>query len=387
MRSELEASGRTARAGGAGVSYRRELLLAAMMAESSQRGFQETTVARIVTRAGVSRAEFYRQFAGKQACFLAAFDEMIQRTWSRVALASETLTPAVSDPQTRLRAGITLLLDLARAQPEAAKLCFVEARGAGAQAAERLDKGLELFEQALLYREPSELKAPAKTLVIVMGIVGGVYRVIYERLRSDRQRELPRLIEEVVQWVLLYDDPKQTPRSSEQTARDKQRVPASAKAADRAAPQRWGSSRRARLAAYDAGIERLLDATGQPLREATDWPTGVRGALSAATELLGGDPALLELLTVGIFTLGQVGRERDAQSLSAFAALLAPGEELVGDRASAALRSELVAGGIWEVLRRHAVRERGPQLPEQARTLSFLALAPFIGLQAAARAG
>jgi AcrR family transcriptional regulator len=366
------------------VSYRRELLLAAMTAESASRGFAETTVARVAARARVSRAEFYRQFAGKEACFLAAFDELTQRTWSRVALASELLGPADADPPARLRAGIALLLDLAPAQPEAAKLCFVQARGAGVQAAERLDGALELFEQALLYRESSEFQAPDETITIVMGIVGGVYRVIYERLRSGAERELPGLVEEIVQWVLLYDDPSQTPRGSRQTAR-RARARASQKSAGDARPSAVGSSRRARLAAYDAGIERLLGAVEQPLRDAPDWPAGVRGALAAVAELLGGDPALLELLTVGIFTLGRAGRERDAQSLAAFAALLAPGQGLAAGEAPAPLVSELVAGGIWEVLRRHAVRGQGPRLPEHAGTLSFLALAPVIGLEAAAR--
>lgn len=385
------------------VSYRREALLAAMMAESASFGFQQTTVARVAARAGVSRSEFYRHFAGKEECFLASFDELIELTYSRVALApGRPLAPRVRDDRrARARAGVAMLVELACLRPEAAKLCLVQARGAGPRAAARLDGAIELFEQALRYREARGGSERGRdggvSPTVVTGIVGGIYRVIYERLRTGRERELGDLVDEIVEWMLLYEDPAgarpRTPRRRSETARG-EREGAGAQAVDApsrptrraplAASQR---TRRAQLAAYDAVIEQVTLTAAKSLREAPDWPSGVRGALAAIAELLGGEPALLELAMVRIFTLGEAGRERDAHSLAAFAELLAPGEGLTdGGNVRSPLVCELIAGGIWEIFHRHAAQGRGHELRERAGALSYLALTPFIGREAAARA-
>ena len=113
--------------------------------------------------------------------------------------------------------------------------------------------------------------------------------------------------------------------------------------------------------------------------------TRVLPGMQSAFVDLGLEPALLELLSVRIFTLGEAGRERDAQSLAAFAKLLAPGDRDYEGRTQSPLVSELVAGGIWEILHRHAVQGRGGELRERTGALSYLALAPFIGREAAAR--
>jgi AcrR family transcriptional regulator len=373
------------------VSYRREALLAAMMAESASFGFKETTVARVATRAGVSRSEFYRHFAGKEECFLATFDELLELTYSRVALApGRPLAPrAGDDRRARARAGVAMLLELACLRPEAAKLCLVQARGAGPRAAARLDGAIELFEQALRYRQARGSSERAKnggvSPTVVTGIVGGIYRVTYERLRTGRERELGDLADEIVEWMLLYDRPAgaraRTPKRRSETERG-EREGAGAQTVD--APSQ--PTRRALLAAYDRGIERLMLAAGESLGGAPDWPSGVRGALAAIAELLSDEPALLELAMVRIFTLGEAGRERDAHSLAAFAELLAPGEGLTdGGNVRSPLVSELIAGGIWEIFHRHAAQGRGHELRERAGALSYLALTPFIGREAAAR--
>src|SRR6187397_991592 len=55
----------------------RERLFAAMVATVAEKGYEATTVADLVKLSGVSRSAFYRHFEDKQACFLAAVDQMI----------------------------------------------------------------------------------------------------------------------------------------------------------------------------------------------------------------------------------------------------------------------------------------------------------------------
>ena len=51
----------------------RERLLAAMADAVAEKGYANTAVADVLTRAGVSRATFYAQFRDKEECFCAAY--------------------------------------------------------------------------------------------------------------------------------------------------------------------------------------------------------------------------------------------------------------------------------------------------------------------------
>ena len=58
----------------------RERLFAAMVACVVEKGYEATRVADLVELSGISRSAFYRQFADKQECFLAAAEELIEPT-------------------------------------------------------------------------------------------------------------------------------------------------------------------------------------------------------------------------------------------------------------------------------------------------------------------
>ena len=58
----------------------RERLFAAMVAWVVEKGYEATRVADLVELSGISRSAFYRQFADKKECFLAAAEELIEPT-------------------------------------------------------------------------------------------------------------------------------------------------------------------------------------------------------------------------------------------------------------------------------------------------------------------
>jgi len=349
---------------GATAHCNRERLLAAMIEESASAGYEGTAVARVAARAGLSRAEFYRRFAGREECFLAAFDELLMRACARVQIASRTLSPAGADPHRRARAGLATLLELAHSRPAAARLCLIQARSASVSSSARLDGAFELFARMLAG------SVSGSSATVAYGIVGGIYRALYARLLAGRESELPGLGEDLLEWMRCYESPALAPQAQGRRKRSTQ--------ARTVTSTHGGGDPAQRLAAYDAGMQRLLDAASAPLQAAPDWPSGVRAALGAILGLLGREPALLRLLSVEIFTLGPDGRERDAHSLTAFARLLAPVPAPGGRGQPQPLVWELCAGGIWEVLRRHAVRGLGSELPARADALAHLALAPYI---------
>ena len=49
-------------------------ILAALLRVLPQRGYVNTTIGHVIEEAGVSRAAFYQQFAGKEECFLEIYD-------------------------------------------------------------------------------------------------------------------------------------------------------------------------------------------------------------------------------------------------------------------------------------------------------------------------
>lgn len=54
-------------------------LTEAMIATAARYGYGKASVAKVVARAGVSRATFYEHFKDKEECFLAAYREVAQR--------------------------------------------------------------------------------------------------------------------------------------------------------------------------------------------------------------------------------------------------------------------------------------------------------------------
>jgi len=147
-------------------------------------GYSGMTVAQVIGRAKVSRKTFYDLFADRQDCFLEVLEEVIARIRDRVedAYAHE------SRWRDGVRSGLAGLLGFLEEEPALARICLIEAQGAGAKAQERrtrifgelvdvIDRGRSLTSAA---REPPEITAE--------GLVGAVFVVLQTRLfeRSDQ---------------------------------------------------------------------------------------------------------------------------------------------------------------------------------------------------------
>jgi AcrR family transcriptional regulator len=80
-------------------------IVAGMLRTLSQHGYPATTIGHITREAGVSRAAFYKQFAGKEECFLATYDLASERLCARVeqVVAEEDEWDAASAPGSRRR--------------------------------------------------------------------------------------------------------------------------------------------------------------------------------------------------------------------------------------------------------------------------------------------
>src|SRR5690606_2141272 len=129
----------------------RERMLVAVAEAVAEKGYANTAVADIISRAGVSRRSFYEHFSNKEDCFLAAYDAGVSGLLEEIAAAEES---AGADLVARARAGTETYLELLSDNPAFARTFLIEVLGAGPDAlarrevvhqrfAERFAKGYE----------------------------------------------------------------------------------------------------------------------------------------------------------------------------------------------------------------------------------------------------
>lgn len=119
----------------------RERLIAAMAEACWERGFAEVTVTDIVKRAGVSNVTFYERFESKQACLLAAHEELFGRLLEGLGNCG--------GGEDGVRAAIREALVLLAADPPSARLLTVEVLAAGPAGMARQDAAIGGFADRL----------------------------------------------------------------------------------------------------------------------------------------------------------------------------------------------------------------------------------------------
>ena len=156
----------------------RARIVSAMVEVASELGYIGAAVAPVVARAGVSRRTFYELFDGREECFLAAFE------WG-VAQAREAMTNAQESQRSwreRVRHALAALLGLLDSEPELARVCAIEALGAGKLVLVRRAEVLEELIVALDASAPRPRGAADKPLLTGEGVIGGAFSVIHARL-------------------------------------------------------------------------------------------------------------------------------------------------------------------------------------------------------------
>jgi AcrR family transcriptional regulator len=123
----------------------REWLVAAMAEECAERGYAEASVAGVAKRAGVSSVTFYKQFADKPDCMLAAHRELLGRLLEEVDRARGGEAGQAKRP----RAALRTVLALFAADPPSARLLTVEILAAGGEGVAHHDAMVEALAQRL----------------------------------------------------------------------------------------------------------------------------------------------------------------------------------------------------------------------------------------------
>lgn len=159
----------------------RERLIAAMIAEVGECGYRSTTVERICARAGARREEFAAEFASKEDCLLAAWDEAYGEAVARC-------TAAYGQPERwrdQLLAAAEEMLALVRENPAAFRVLVVEVLEAGAGGRARRDLAIRSFA-SLVDAGRQELSDPESLpYEVAVGVTGSIFLTMRRGLLEE----------------------------------------------------------------------------------------------------------------------------------------------------------------------------------------------------------
>ncbi len=181
----------------------RERILDAAERLIAAQGVGGTSIEALVKEAGVSSVTFYEFFAGKEECFVAAFDRAVE------IVAMDLIVAATGDPAAggltwseEVATGLRALTKLIPAQPERARLCLVEAQTGGAELSIHFEAALDrvaakLREGRALPTAPPDLPATHEEAT-----AGALAWLLRERLEAGGAEKLEALYPELIDIAL-----------------------------------------------------------------------------------------------------------------------------------------------------------------------------------------
>jgi AcrR family transcriptional regulator len=176
----------------------RDRILDAMAGIVAKRGYQGTTVERIVKRAGVARVTFYENFENREACMLACFDAAVQAITRRAVAAAE----AEDSWPDQMRAGLAACLDYVVANPAIARSVVVETMTAGPAAMQRYEQALRSFTPAIALGRKFGSAAGELPDTLEDSIAGGIVWMVHQRLLHAEVDQIPDLLPTMLEFAL-----------------------------------------------------------------------------------------------------------------------------------------------------------------------------------------
>jgi AcrR family transcriptional regulator len=189
-----------------------------MVRVAAAKGYEATTVADVLEAGAVSRETFDEMFANREACFLEAYDAVIDVLVAHVSTAFES---TVGQPwPERMAAALRALVDLLATEHDIARMAMVEVTAVGEDARIRYRAALGRFtyfleEGRTVSAQGDELPADTARFAI-----GGATSMIFDEVRAGRGPELRLLLPDLLFAVLMpYVGPQAAENEMRRVAR------------------------------------------------------------------------------------------------------------------------------------------------------------------------
>jgi AcrR family transcriptional regulator len=427
------------------AAHQRERLFKAMVEAVDERGFAATTIADLVTRAGVSRRSFYEHFHNKDECLLATYDTIVVRLERRLTRADDP----TRGWDERMETFIRTLFEAASDRPDAARLVCVEMGAAGPAGVQRWAQDAERLQHLIV---EGFAQAPGNGAVpepVARAIVGALRKILHSRVGSTRssralKAELLQLVPDLLAWIAMYyPSPPAIPRRprggrprrlmggrapgtlsppSLSGARGLPRgehnlprgfviynqrerifdaianltaakgypalsledVAAEAAVSLQTFYTHFANKEEAFLATYEVGHSKAMAIVNQTLLRQSSWIGAVRAGATALLEFLASEPSYAHLACVDVMVAypHMAGRVHEANATYAELLDLRIGEDGPSPL-PAPVVGEAIVGGVFELLHDYILQGHTRRLPELTEHIMYIALTPFMGSAAA----
>ncbi len=176
----------------------RERLLSSIAACLHERGYEKSTVSAISHHARVSKSDFYRHFESKDACFVAAYDDSVER------LRGEALAACADrrDWSDGVCAALAAILAFLAHEPGRANLLLVEGLRAGPGIYDRFQSAVQGFVPQLADGAPAPASSGPSPEAIDEAVVGGVVSLLGRRVLAGETEQLERFFPDIAEFVL-----------------------------------------------------------------------------------------------------------------------------------------------------------------------------------------
>jgi AcrR family transcriptional regulator len=139
------------------------------------------------------------------------------------------------------------------------------------------------------------------------------------------------------------------------------------------------------LASYDDVVAQMMNAVREAYEQDDAFEARMRAGLKAFLEFLAREPAFARMCIVEALAAGPDAIARRNGAMAAFAEIVEENARQYGTPIEPhPLTAEMIVGGIYEVVYTRIVHGDIRQLPELLPDLTYCALLPYLGTQAAA---
>ncbi len=181
------------------TQIQRSRMLAAAVEAVEEVGYARMTVAQVISRARVSRKTFYDVFIDREDCFLAAFEQAL----GQARLIAEEAYAGESSWREGVRAALARLLMFMDEEPGLARLCIVEALGAGERVLECRGKALDELAEIVDRGRAATNATREPPQVTAEGVVGALFAVLHTRVLESGEQPLTDLLGSLMSIIVL----------------------------------------------------------------------------------------------------------------------------------------------------------------------------------------
>jgi AcrR family transcriptional regulator len=423
-------------ASGRGSSRARQRwrLIQAMIELAAKSGYQDVSIEKLSSGAGVSPSTFYELFGDKEELLLAAYRSCAEAIFGPMR---QVLFDAEIAQVPRLALGA--MLEAIAADPDAARIVFVEALGGGERMRATRTAAFQRFER----RVRQYLEAmPEDTMTLdvpISAIAGALRHIVSRHLRTHAEDQLPARLDDGLAWLYSYVRPSGAPPWS--TSPDAllddgtYSEPPQTWSAERLPPGTHGlaasviaRSQRTRILYATAQVtmdrgyaatkvddivaaarvakptfyqyfedkqHAFLEAQQFPTQHIVDrcveayftvdvWPERVWRCFDVLLDLIVSNPAISHLRLVECYAAGPEAIRRAEDITRSFTMFVQEGYRYRAEASQLPrLVSEAIAGAFFEIVQRDVAEARWSVLRARLPQLTYIALAPFTGAEEA----